>query len=228
MRKTRLIQLLLFCLFTGGGSVYAQESSVYTPSAYSNSGNVGTTIRSWTAVKPETNPNNITTGSNVQDFPLVTQYLDGLGMPVQTVVKRGSQATGAAANDLLTAQVYDEYGREVRMYLPFADTSSSGNFQINPFQQQNSFYSGSNSPIYGQGESYYYGKTEYEGSPLDRVSKTFSAGDNWVHGGKGMEMHYWNNTDADSVRIWTATDVNGAFGSYSTDRFLKAPGRVVL
>jgi RHS repeat-associated protein len=218
MRITKLLQLLLPCLFTASAAVFAQESSVYTPSAYSSSANVGCTIRTWTAIKPETNSNNITTSSNVRDFPLATQYLDGLGRPVQTVIKKGAQPTGGTAYDMLSAHVYDEYGRQVRMYLPFADTSSSGNFQTNPFQQQNAFYSGATSPVYGQGESYYYGKTEYEESPLNRVQKTFAAGDNWVHGGKGIEMHYWNNTSADSVRIWTVTDNSGGFGSYTSNR----------
>ncbi len=35
-------------------------------------------------------------------------------------------------------------------------------------------------------------------------------------------MHYWNNTDEDSVRIWTVTDINGSFGSCSTSRFYAA------
>lgn len=218
MRKATVIQLLLPCLLTGSASVFAQESSVYTPAAYSSSSNMGASIRTWTTVRPETNPNNITTSSNIQDFPLMTQYLDGLGRPVQSIVKHGSQPTGGTTYDLLSANVYDEYGKEARIYLPFAGTASSGNFQTNPFQQQSSFYSGAGSPIYGQGEAYFYGKTEYEESPLGRVRKTFSPGDNWVHGGKGTQLHYWNNTASDSVRIWTVTENSGSFGSYTSSR----------
>ncbi|OQP64630.1 DUF6443 domain-containing protein [Niastella populi] len=223
MRKACLkTALLLLLLIWVKYSLVAQDTSVVTPAAYSNASNLGGIVRNWGAIKPETNPNNITTGSSIQDFPLVTQYLDGLGRPVQTVVKQGALATGTTAYDMLTAQVYDEYGRQARMYLPFAGTASTGNFQTNPFQQQNTFYSGTGSPVYGQGETYYYGKTEFEESPLNRTTKTFAAGDNWVHGGKGIEMHYWHNTAADSVRIWTVTDINGSFGSYNTTRYYAA------
>ncbi len=33
---------------------------------------------------------------------------------------------------------------------------------------------------------------------------------------KGIEIKYWTNTAADSVRIWTVTDNAGAFGSYTS------------
>jgi RHS repeat-associated protein len=214
--------LLTQIMLVNSNALLAQDASVVTPAAYSNGSNVGATVRNWTAIKPEVNPNNITTSSTTQTYPLVTQYLDGLGRPVQTVIKQGALPTGGAAYDMLSAQVYDEYGRQVRMYLPFADTSSGGSFQTNPFQQQSAFYSGATSPVYGQGESYYYGKAEYEESPLNRVRKTFGAGDNWVHAGKGSEMHYWNNTSADSVRIWTVTDSSGSFGSYNSSRYYAA------
>jgi RHS repeat-associated protein len=224
MRKRTLsvVPLLAGALFFLNGNLQAQDGAVFTPAAYGSSSNVGGTVRTWVARKPETNPNNITISSNMQDFPLVTQYVDGLGRAVQTVVKQGSQPTGGSTYDLASAKVYDAYGREARIYLPFADTSSSGSFQLNPFQQQSAFYSGSSSPIYGQGETYYYGKTEYEASPFARAQKTFAPGDNWVHGGKGVETHYWNNTTTDSVRIWSVTDNSGNFGSYSTTRLYAA------
>ena len=155
MKKTCLKTRLLLAGLALTGALHAQDNSVVTPAAYSNASNVGGKVRNWTAIKPETNPNNITTSSTTLDFPLVTQYIDGLGRPVQTVIKQGSQPTGSSTYDMLAAQVYDEYGRQVRGYLPFVDTSSGGNFQTNPFQQQNSFFTGSASPVYGQGESYY-------------------------------------------------------------------------
>jgi hypothetical protein len=141
---------------------------------------------------------------------------------VQTVAKQGSQSTGGTPYDIISAQVYDEYGREIRTYLPFAGTAANGNFQTNPFQQQSSFYNGNSSPIYGQGESYFYSKTEYEESPLNRAQKTFAPGDNWVHAGKGIQLHYWNNTTLDSVRVWTVTDNTGSFGTYATNRMYTA------
>src|SRR5262249_8055508 len=158
---------------------------------------------------------NFTTSTALTHSRLTTQYFDGLGRPVQTVARLGSYPSGGTAVDLVTAQVYDVYGREQRKYLSFAASSYGGNssipddgFKINPFQEQQNFYSSSNtaSPIYGQGEIYFYGKTEFEPSPLDRVVGVYAAGDNWVHSGRGTTTGYWVNTTTDSVRIWTVTN----------------------
>src|SRR4026207_1232058 len=48
-------------------------------------------------------------------------YFDGLGRPIQSVVIQGSNAT----NDLVTPVEYDNYGREVKKYLPYADLNSN-------------------------------------------------------------------------------------------------------
>jgi hypothetical protein len=68
--------------------------------------------------------------TSVTDFRLTTQYLDGLGRPVQSVVKKGSLITGGSAVDLLSAIDYDSYGREVRSYLPFAANATGSNGSI--------------------------------------------------------------------------------------------------
>ncbi len=131
--------------------------------------------------------------SGINAVNQTTRYSSSLGRPMQTVTKKGSFPTGGSAVDMVAAIVYDSLGREVRKYLPFgANTTGSntsindGLFKFNPFQQQQYFYSDNNSgsPIKGQGETYYYGKSEFEASPLNRVNKTFAAGNAWVNQGK--------------------------------------------
>jgi len=46
-------------------------------------------IRTWTATAPEQNANTLISRP-ISDAKQVTQYVDGLGRPVQTVAKQGS------------------------------------------------------------------------------------------------------------------------------------------
>lgn len=209
----------------------AQDGSVVTPATYSST--LNNFVRSWEVIKPETSPNNISTNSGLQTAKMTTQYVDGLGRVLQTVVKQGSLVTGGTALDLVTPVDYDAFGRVQRQYLPFAANNYGGNTSIsdgliksNPFAQQQNFYSdnNSNSPIKGQGETYYYTKAEFEPSPMDRIDRSYAAGNSYVNGGVGVKMKYWINTPTDSVRIWKVTNSGsiGVFGTYSCDSLYHA------
>ncbi|MBO9572666.1 MAG: hypothetical protein J7497_10745, partial [Chitinophagaceae bacterium] len=226
MNKYFLITILLPI------SVFSQDASVVTPSAYGTSSN--NYIRSWDAVKPDGTEANFTTSSPLAHSRITSQYLDGLGRPVQSVVKQGSYPTGGTAVDMVSSTVYDELGRIQRQYLPFAANNTGGNssisdglFKLNPFAQQQWFYSDNNSgsPIKGQGETYYYSKIEFEASPLNRTDRMYAAGNNWVNAGNGIKNKYLVNTITDSVRIWKVTNGGanpGVFGGYTCDSLYKA------
>jgi len=203
--------------------VRSQDVSVHLPGNYDTTVLKRNYIRVWDAMAPEADQNALI-WKDVNAVKQTTQYFDGLGRPVQTVAKKGSMITGSSAVDLVTAQVYDEFSRELRKFLPFAASSYGsnpnvldGNFKFNPFAQQQNFYSdnNSNSPVYGQAETYYYGKTEMESSPLNRPLRNYAPGNSWVHDGKGIVSKYYANTTTDSVRIWVVTNNSGAFGSYA-------------
>ncbi|MFT3823038.1 MAG: DUF6443 domain-containing protein [Chitinophagaceae bacterium] len=173
-------------------------------------------VRTWDAAAPETSPS-VLVGRPLKDVKQTTAYMDGLGRPIQTVVKQGSLPTGGSATDIVSPVLYDEFGREVYKYLPFvANTTGSntsvndGGFKLNPFQQQ---------PVFGAaqypGETYYYGKTEYEASPLSRVNMTLAPGNSWVGSNRGVVNKYWVNTTTDDVKIWTVSDVANDWGTYS-------------
>jgi RHS repeat-associated protein len=183
-------------------------------------------VRSWDAVKPDTASGNFNTGTSLLHDHMSTQYLDGLGRPLQAVVKQGSLITGDSARDIANSNIYDPLGRESYKYLPFAANSSGGNsytrdgfFKINPFQQDSAFNKGMFSD-----ESYYYSRTIFEPSSLNRPLETYAAGDSWVGtqtqsselNRRGIKVKYWINTIADSVRIWKVTDVLNNFGMYSS------------
>ncbi|NTS39868.1 hypothetical protein HRG84_03045 [Flavisolibacter sp. BT320] len=165
-------------------------------------------VRSWEAVAPETNPNNLTVTTTLDKAVMTSQYVDGLGRPIQTVVK-GITPLG---KDLVTPVVYDAFGREEVKYLPFAANSTGGNtsvsdglFKRNPFQQDSAF-----SKAQYPGEAYFYGQTMFEASPLNRVLESFAPGDSWAGTAgqalatnrRSVKTSYLINAVSDSVRIW--------------------------
>jgi RHS repeat-associated protein len=223
MQKQRILLYIIipFLLFAGI-PVAGQDATPFLPpvSTYTTT---PTYIRTWNANAPEQNPNTLIT-KGLRDVKQGTQYFDGLGRPLQTVVKQGSYPTGGSAADMVSPFVYDEFGREVRKYQPFAANANGGNtsindglFKLNPFQQQQYFYSDANagSPIKGQGETFYYGKTEYEASPLNKADRTYAPGNAWVNQGRGMQSKSWFNAAPDDVKIWNVTDVAGGWGTYA-------------
>jgi RHS repeat-associated protein len=179
-------------------------------------------VRTWVATAPEANPNTLITRP-LTDVKQSTAYFDGLGRLEQTVVKKGSLSS-AGNFDLVSPSVYDAFGREAQKYLPYAATSNDGLFKTSAVTEQNSFYAGGNSPVNGQGESYFYSKTVFEASPLNRALESFAPGINWA-GTSGqstegtrnsVKAKYYVNTITDSVRIWNVTDVANDFGTYAT------------
>ncbi|MBW7892707.1 MAG: hypothetical protein H3C48_17110, partial [Chitinophagaceae bacterium] len=229
MKRSRIslnISFLLILLYTG--TAVAQTPPA-VPSAYPSNTSVNY-IRTWEARVLEQNPN-VLMMRPLRDVLQTTQYFDGLGRPLQTVVKEGSMVTGNDPTDLVGPVIYDEFGRQAYQYLPFASDSSNGFFKLNPFEQQISFY---NTRLAGQdgetavgsnGENWAYSKTNYELSPLNRINITYAPGANWVGSEgavneasrHGIHIQYYVNTQKDTVRIWNVTDAaQGSFGGYTS------------
>jgi RHS repeat-associated protein len=184
-------------------------------------------VRTKEAVSPITDEGSFNTAGYTQ-VKQATQYLDGLGRPLQTVMKQASPQL----KDLVSPVVYDAYGREQYKYLPYISTDNSGNFKLNPFAQQQSFMANQY-----PGEQVYYSATEFEASPLNRVSKTMAAGNSWAGAGRGVNMEYRINDANDQVRVWnigngetdvpTSGSVYGAGELYETHTIDEHSKRVV-
>jgi RHS repeat-associated protein len=199
----------------------------HTPAAYTATTQVSY-VRTWDAMAPEPDANTLMTRP-LKEVKQATQYLDGLGRPLQTVVKQGSMATNGTANDLVSPVEYDEFGREQYKHLPFVANNTGGNasitdgnFKINPFQQQVAFM---NAQYGTQAENYFYSKTNFEPSPLNRVNDSYAPGSSWAGSEinapalqRNVQMKYSMNTAVDAVQIWTVTDniTLGEFGTYAT------------
>lgn len=192
-------------------------SSAQAPNPYL-AGTQVSFVRTWDAVAPEGDGNNLM-NRPLKDVKMATQYFDGLGRPLQTVVKQGSLETGGAASDMVSTTMYDALGREQYKYMPSPANNTGGNssisdgfFKLNPFQQQASFMQAQ----YGsQGETYFYSQTLIEASPLNRPIKVMSPGNSWVGSNRGINKNYWLNTTTDDIKIWTVNDAANDWGNYS-------------
>ncbi|HEY6504584.1 MAG TPA: DUF6443 domain-containing protein [Chitinophagaceae bacterium] len=145
--------------------------------------------------------------SGYADVKEMTVYADGLGRPLQAVARQATP--GPTPKDMVMPVIYDEFGRVQYQYLPYIQTAGTstadGKFKLNPFADQATFYQNTTMNPGFTGEQVYYGKTNFEASPLNRVEKTMAAGNSWTGNSRGIEQKYLINTTADAVRIWTIT-----------------------
>ncbi|WP_153796811.1 DUF6443 domain-containing protein [Foetidibacter luteolus] len=181
------------------------------PAAYGST--AGNYVRSWQALRPFATEAEVTGSSDVTRVSRSTQYFDGLGRLLQTVNWRNSPGQ----KDIVAPVVYDEFGREQYKYLPYgyastnnAAAASDGSFKQSPFSDQAGFYGTTykaEQPALAN-ELFYYSHTNYEASPLDRVTENFAPGNSWAgsEGGaseKMISVQYLVNNSNDNVRIWT-------------------------
>ncbi|MDW7691788.1 DUF6443 domain-containing protein [Flammeovirgaceae bacterium SG7u.111] len=137
-----------------------------------------------------------------------TQYLDGLGRPIQNVVKKGSPE----GLDIVIPIVYDQFGREANSYLPYVSgTGSDGSFKTGAVSAQQAFYGGL---FTGEGTSAFTTRS-FEASPLNRVLDETGPGKNWHDNDKKVSYLQKTNLKTDGIRIWTVGTAAGATPSTS-------------
>jgi Domain of unknown function (DUF6443) len=219
-------QILMLCIGVGlffessaqtniptGGQTPAPTTAVpvYTQSAYNSNAPVNY-VRTWQPQIPVTSEVTLVNANNVDQIRMVSEYLDGLGRNVQTV----NWQNNPSKKDLVKFDAYDANGRESYKFLPYTATTNDGSFQINPFADQNTFFN-SAYPSLDQpsitGEKYFYSKTIYEASPLDRITKSFAPGNSWVGTEAASSEHseskqYLLNDANDNIQIWSITSNN--------------------
>lgn len=173
------------------------------PAAYNSNSKINF-VRSWEASVPFTNEADVlSTARTTAEVKQTTQYFDGLGRPLQTVVKKASPGN----QDLVSMHVYDAFGREALSYLPYVqttDNTNDGKFKLNPFSNQSGFMQSQYA-----GEQVFYNQTVFEESPLNRPLKTMAAGNSWAGSNRGVSMSYEIN-DANEVRLWNIGNNIGA------------------
>jgi RHS repeat-associated protein len=184
--------------------VPAAAASPVNQSAYPGDAKVNY-VKVWEPMGAYTDPSQVMT-ETYQHVRQTTQYFDGLGRPLQTVQRQVSPS----ALDIVAPVIYDEFGREQYKYLPYAQTSGTntndGSFKMNPFGSLTTFYQSdykdANNQLMLPGEQFFYSKTNFEASPLNRVEKTMAPGNSWTGNNVGVDMKYLINISTDDVRIW--------------------------
>ncbi|MET3876445.1 RHS repeat-associated protein [Chitinophaga sp. OAE865] len=161
-------------------------------------------IRIWEPIKPTTDVVDVTgTARTVGEIRQSTIYSDGLGRPIQSVIK----GVSGSGKDMVTPSVYDAYGRQQLLYLPYVQTTGNtndGKLKLSPFASQQVFLSNPGLNPSGAGESIFYGQQIFEESPSSPVQKSYQPGNSWaLEGGKKPVQQYtFSNTVSDSVRVW--------------------------
>jgi len=191
---------------------------VTLPKAYTNAAIVNY-VRTYEPAMPSADPAVVTSGSRtVSEVKQQTQYVDGIGRPLQDVVK-GVTPQG---RDLVTPVIYDKYDKELYKYLPYVPQSGNindGNFKTDPFNGQRTFYKTAVlNPGVG-GDSVFYKQINYEPSPQKRVLKNYLPGNAWSN--KPVSQQYLVNTISDSVHIWDIT-LTSVLPTSSTSRIYPA------
>jgi RHS repeat-associated protein len=173
-------------------------------------------------------------------------YFDGIGRGMQTVNQQFIPLVGGATEpkDFVTPIIYDEFGREEKSYLPYADAGSSYGFlKPNPVNTGDPLIDYYTSPQYLFYESHFntptlerdypYAEKQFESSPLNRVLEEAAPGDYWHFGAKDKDERDPTNAQTkydytangtDEVRLWTVSSSELVDNRYlkleSTDNYL--------
>ncbi|MCI5056777.1 MAG: DUF6443 domain-containing protein, partial [Flavobacteriales bacterium] len=102
------------------------------------------------------------------------EYTDGIGRRLQSV----NIAASPKKRDIISFTSYDDLGRETKAYLPYtAYSNGAGGFRKNAKVYQNLFYGGAFS-----NNKFAYTENEFDGSPLNRITKIGQPGKTWALG----------------------------------------------
>ncbi|WP_305982389.1 DUF6443 domain-containing protein [Roseivirga thermotolerans] len=182
------------------GSTQGIKTSTLPSTSYTGTEKVNyvRTFDFYKAMMAETNLSTEIDNSNVMQ---TTQYVDGLGRPIQTVARKALPG----GNDMVQYVVYDEYGRREYQPMAFQSEYTDGRMHLSPSARLDAFMNGDGQLTSGfyPYEDIFYGKTEFEASPLNRVKKQMAPGNSWAGSGVGVSNDWRSNHSGDGVRRWT-------------------------
>ena len=141
-------------------------------------------------------------------------YLDGFGRKVQETQVKASPGGTA---DLILPHTFGVLGRTEKEFLPYSRNNNNGSYDSIALNSDNW-------NTYGNADAAYaFTKTEYDNSPLDRVTKQTGAGAAWHTTGKGVTSAYALNME-NEVRLYNVDLFTGTLsldGSYNAGSLQK-------
>src|SRR5690554_1425045 len=158
---------------------------------------------------------------DAEDGLVNVTYFDGLGRPIQQIAHKQS----ASGKDIITHIEYDEFGRQVKDYLPYVAGRSGGNMVFDPIARDNtiSFYEND----WVAPTSVPFSEKQLENSPLGRVLKQGAPGEAWqLDQNHTINFEYRTNAN-DEVKLFkasTTTMSNGAYTANLVQGAFYAPG----
>jgi hypothetical protein len=131
----------------------------------------------------------------------VITYLDGFARPLQQV----SWQNSPQGEDLRTINVYDDFGREYKKYLPYVSGTDGKYHYVNPANPATlqDFYQAANDNIANTTKP--YAVTVFEPSPLNIVKEQGAAGEDWQPGTghtKINSLNIYKQTPTSKVLKW--------------------------
>ncbi|MCB2379963.1 DUF6443 domain-containing protein [Hymenobacter sp. BT635] len=139
-------------------------------------------VRTYSAREAITNPGQLVR-TNVDSVQVKTDYLDGLGRPIQTILRQESPLR----RDIVQPIAYDALGRQPKSYLPYTATNSTralGDYRPNALREQYEFYHdapvGRGAPTEGLARTGVpYTETAFDASPLNKIVAQAAPGEAW-------------------------------------------------
>ena len=158
-------------------------------------------------VKTQTEFNNLP----LKNAGMLVRYFDGLGRLKQEIGVKQSPGK----KDIVTPVVYDEYGREHKKYLPFANPSQNGRSVSSPMVGQASYYKS----LYGSADgNAAYSETVFENSPLNRVQQQGMPGAAWQPDAHPVRFEYSANQASDVLLFKIQNDELASYGYYNPNQ----------
>jgi len=189
--------------------VYDQNKNLigYNDYQYKESGALQNHIQSIAILgegKSTTDISMLTLDEKQQTF----QYFDGLGRLIQSV----GVGQSPLENDVVQIAAYDDYGREVKQYLPYTIASSNGLFRGAALGEQSNFYTSGGTHVTTDVP---FAETLFEYAPLNRAKQQAFPGTDWrMASGNTVGMEYGVSEGSTIYNI----QFPGAFG-YAGQRY---------
>ncbi|MEM7370917.1 MAG: PKD domain-containing protein [Bacteroidota bacterium] len=163
---------------------------------------------------------------HARDMHEAVAYLDGLGRPLQSV------AANAAPDlsDIISFNIYDHLGREVKQYLPFNDAGPAGSFRMDggttdmiPDALQTSFFATVLPQMGGPASSnqFPFAEVALEASSLSRPIEQGSVGTPWQLGANAVKTSYGSNGPTEVLMFPAGTAFNYDAGYYPAGELIK-------
>ncbi len=131
-------------------------------------------------------------------------YADGLGRSTQEITL-GASPTG---KDIIQPYNYDpSTGRLQKSYLPYTRQDGSGLYEVDWATSHAAFYQNAGDKVANSTAP--FAEVEYENSPLERVKKSGSLGEEWQLNAHSSTFSYLVGDGTENIRRWQINTTTG-------------------